>query len=231
MLSILTEPLTQPGFAPSGLASEQPYPADRRADTSVYGSLATDDPGTDAPPIEDLRPNDSADEGEEYEFVLGRSQLAAVSFLVLVLVCLFSGISYLAGRAAVPGNKEAAATVSAPAATAAAPVLSASLVAAPRGKSPAGSPAAATVDVNAPLFSEPVAGAIYIQTGAVERGVAAIMAEGLRFHGFNAFVAAGPSEKVFRVLVGPFPSIDAYQRAKATLENIGLSAFGQQYHK
>jgi cell division septation protein DedD len=93
-------------------------------------------------------------------------------------------------------------------------------------------PAAGNVSAETPaLFSEPIKGAIYIQTGAVDRGVAAIMAEGLRVHGFTAFVAAGPSEKVFRVLMGPFPDIAAYRSAKATLDAIGLSSFAQQYQK
>ena len=55
----------------------------------------------------------------------------------------------------------------------------------------------------APLFAEPKAGSVYIQMGAVEKGVSVIFAEGLRKRGLPAFVAPGPSEKIFRVLIGP----------------------------
>ena len=39
-----------------------------------------------------------------------------------------------------------------------------------------------------------------------ERGMAMILAEGLRGHGFDSFVAPGPNEKIFRVLIGPLPA-------------------------
>src|SRR5580704_6205602 len=41
-------------------------------------------------------------EAEDYEIVLGRRQLASVSFVVLVLIAIFSTVSYLAGKSFVP---------------------------------------------------------------------------------------------------------------------------------
>ena len=66
----------------------------------------------------------------------------------------------------------------------------------------------------APLFANPVPQAIYIQVGAVEKGVAVILAEGLRKHALDSFVAPGPSAKTYRVLIGPFPDAEAYQKAR-----------------
>ncbi len=83
----------------------------------------------------------------------------------------------------------------------------------------------------APLFAEPEAGQVYIQIGAVEKGMATILAEGLRSHGFDAFVAAGPSERVFRVLIGPLPNPESFRRAKAAVDAIDLSAFARRYEK
>jgi cell division septation protein DedD len=206
--------LTPERFAPEGLPSE---------------NLAMD-----APSIEDMRRNQAVSEGDEYEFVLGRRQVASLSFVVLVLLSLIAGVSYLAGRTAAArkdvASKDAAPVTAVssspqPAASDQPVVLAASLV------DPSALSAANNGTANTQLFAEPIKGAVYIQTGAVERGVAAIMAEGLRSHGFNAFVAAGPSDKIYRVLMGPFPDTPAYQSAKATLDLIGLSSFAQQYQK
>jgi cell division septation protein DedD len=65
--------------------------------------------------------------------------------------------------------------------------------------------------------------------GAVEKGVAVIFAEGLRKRGLPSFVAPGPNERIFRVLIGPFPDQAAYQHAKDTVEQIGLSTFARRY--
>ena len=56
--------------------------------------------------------------------------------------------------------------------------------------------------------------------GAVEKGMATILTEGLRSHGFDAFVAPGPSDKIFRVLIGPLPDPEAFRKAKAAVDAI-----------
>jgi cell division septation protein DedD len=80
-----------------------------------------------------------------------------------------------------------------------------------------------------PLFSSTVSQAIYIQVGAVEKGVATVIAEGLRKHALDSFVAPGPSEKTFRVLIGPFPNAEAYQKAQNVVDQIGLASFARRY--
>ena len=156
------------------------------------------------------------EDDEDFELILGRRQVASVTFIILVLVAVFSGVSYMAGKATSPRRVETPkAAVPEPPAI---PMIEAT-VAAP--KAPA----------ETPLFSSPVPKAIYIQMGAVEKGIAVIFAEGLRKRGFDAFVAPGPNEKIFRVLVGPFRSAEAYQSAKTSLDEIGLNTFARRYEE
>jgi cell division septation protein DedD len=61
--------------------------------------------------------------------------------------------------------------------------------------------------------------------------MATILAEGLRSHGFDAFVAPGPSEKIFRVLIGPLPDPESFRQAKAAVDAIELSTFARKYEK
>jgi len=80
----------------------------------------------------------------------------------------------------------------------------------------------------APLFADPQTGALYLQLGAVEKGVAIIMAEGLRKREMGAFVAPGPNDHIFRVLIGPLDA-EGYKRVKETVDALGLSAFARKY--
>jgi len=80
-----------------------------------------------------------------------------------------------------------------------------------------------------PIFAQPQPGALYLQMGAVDKGVGIVLAEGLRKHGFTAFVAPGPSEKIFRVLIGPLANLEAYKRAKAEVDAIDLNTFARRY--
>ena len=77
------------------------------------------------------------------------------------------------------------------------------------------------------MFQEAENGKLYLQVGAIEKGLAGIWAEGLRTHGLNAFVATGPSEKVWRVLIGPLADEAAYRQAKGALADLGILNFGR----
>jgi|HubBroStandDraft_2_1064218.scaffolds.fasta_scaffold556461_1 cell division septation protein DedD len=184
-------------------------------------SLLHSDPSTPA------SPEASADqESAEFEIVVGRPQIASISLVVVVLLAVVSGISYLIGKTVVPKAAEpvAAAVVNPPSA----PVPEPAPAVAPAPPAPeAKVPDAQTTD--APLFDLPTAGQVYIQVGAVEKGIAAIWSEGLRTHGLKAFAAPGPSEKIFRVLIGPLPTPASYQHAKDVLDKIGLAMFGRRY--
>ena len=82
-----------------------------------------------------------------------------------------------------------------------------------------------------PLFAEPETGKVYIQIGAVERGMAMLLTEGLRGHGFDSFVAPGPNDKLFRVLIGPLPDPAAFRQAMVTVNAMDLASFARKYEK
>lgn len=170
---------------------------------------------------------------DELELVVGKRQMAAITFLVLVIVAVCSGGSYLAGKAMSQREESAQPLIRLEETPAAQPpMLEATIV------PPAAAPAipiapAAPVPVTpeAPLFSSPVPKAIYIQVGAVEKGVAIVIAEGLRKHALNSFVASGPNDKIFRVLIGPFADAEGYQKAQRVVNDIGLASFARRYQQ
>jgi cell division septation protein DedD len=158
------------------------------------------------------------------EWVVGPRQMAALALVAIVSLAVFSSISYLAGKAvAAPSDPLPPIQVTLPQPTPPAPSIAdqfASSVAAPITKAP-----------DAPVFADPQPGKAYIQMAAVERGVAAVFAEGLRAHGLPAFVAPGPANTptIFRVLIGPVTDTQAYTADKIELDKIGLATFMRQY--
>jgi cell division septation protein DedD len=172
-------------------------------------------------------PESIAAESGEFEIVMGCRQIAGVSLVVVVLLTVFSGVSYLIGKSAESdpgalGQAPAAQVPHIPSGQAIEPTAQPQSEPSQPGKMPA----AAAEAPRASLFADPVPGGVYIQVGAVEKSVAQIWVEGLRTHGLNAFVAAGASDKIFLVLVGPLPGPDAYLHAKDALERIGLLTSG-----
>ena len=155
-------------------------------------------------------------EKEDYEIVLGRRHIASVLFVAIVTLAVVSAGSYLAGKSVSPKRATPA--------PAPAPIVQA---AAPQPV-PAPEPVAT---VEPPVFADPVSGAIYLQMGSVDRGVAVILVEGLRKHGFAAFAAPGATEKVYRVLIGPLPDPQAFARAKDSVDQIGLATFARKYEQ
>lgn len=164
----------------------------------------------------------TAEEPVEYEIVIGRRQMASLLFVAVVVVVAFSAVSYLAGKSLAP--KPAPAPE--PLITIAAP---ASVETPPAEPVPQPVPVA-KAKTEAPLFADPQSGALYLQLGAVEKGVAVIMVEGLRKREFSAFVAPGPNDHIFRVLIGPLDT-QSYQRAKDAVDQLGLSAFARKYQQ
>jgi hypothetical protein len=157
---------------------------------------------------------------EEFEFVLGRRQIASLLFVATVVIVVFSAFSYLAGEIVSKKANPAAVTptpVAAPQPVAVAdPLLQADIVEAP-------------AKPEAPLFADPKIDAVYLQMGAVEKGIGMIFAEGLRKHGFDAFVAPGPNDHIFRVLIGPIPDPRSFERTKEAVDKLGIGTFGKKY--
>jgi hypothetical protein len=172
----------------------------------------------DEPPV--LSFSAETDSEEEFELVVGRRQVAGILFLVLVVVAVCSGGSYLAGKAISARTEPAEQEIKIEQPPAApAPLLEATIV----------PPPVAVKSPESPLFANPNPQAIYIQVGAVEKGIAMILAEGLRKHGLDSFVAPGPSTKSFRVLIGPFADAEGYQKARNIVAEIGLDSFARRY--
>ena len=131
---------------------------------------------------------------EEFELVVGRRQVAGIMFLALVVVAVCSGGSYLAGKAI-------SALAWKPPSRRSRSSSHRSVRAGSRANSDAGCDARsdhrsrARLSPRRTLRCSPIRNpqAIYIQVGAVEKGVAVILAEGLRKHALDSFVAPGPT--------------------------------------
>jgi hypothetical protein len=172
----------------------------------------------------------------DYEIVLGRSQIASWLFVGVIAIAVCSSLAYLGGEA-IGGRKTARAAalkpaISVPAApTVAVPALlpEAAILPVPKVDSPSAVKSGQKAAV--PLFGEPEAGKVYLQIGAVERGMAMLLSEGLRSHGFESFVAPGPHENIFRVLIGPLPDPQAFRQAMVAIDALDLTIYARKYQK
>jgi cell division septation protein DedD len=171
----------------------------------------------------------------EYEIVLGRAQIASWLFVGVVAVAICSSLAYLAGEkitarkaAAISRPAAPSAPVPPPPVAASAELPQASIMVAPKADL---APLVKNRKTVVPLFAEPEIGKVYLQIGAVERGMATLLAEGLRSHGFDSFVAPGPNDKIFRVLIGPLPDPATFQQAMVTVNALELANFARKYQK
>jgi cell division septation protein DedD len=171
----------------------------------------------------------------DYEIVLGRVQIASWLFVGVIAVAICSSLAYLAAEriaakkiAAVSRLAAPPAPVAPPPVAASADLPQASILVPPKAD-------LASLDKNRkpapPLLAEPEMGKVYIQIGAVERGMAMLLTEGLRSHGFDSFVAPGPNDKLFRVLIGPLPDPAAFRQAMITVNALDLASFARKYQK
>jgi len=192
------------------------------------------------------------DDGE-FELILGNKQLLSVFFIVIILLGVFFTMGYIVGRnsgpastakdggpapsGTTPTRSEAqsamppAASPSvtpAPTPTVVEPVNSAPVAAkpvetpAPKASAPARLPIEVTAVTQG--VTQPIAGEIYVQVLAVAKPEAEVLADVLIKKGFKAIVAAGPNEKVFRVLVGPAKDAGDAGKIKGDLEQAGFKA-------
>jgi hypothetical protein len=196
---------------------------------------------------EALEKESAAEAVGEFELVVGRQQIATWLFLGMIVIAATATFSYLAGKAAKPGKPSAPISgeqTPQPKPAHQAETTAVGTPATPGGTAPpeqttlpqasiARMPAfgGAPITSNKPIFAEPEVGKIYLQIGAVSKGMAVILAEGLRSHGCESFVAPGPSANVFRVLIGPLKDPAAFTRAKAEIDSIDLGSFVRRYEK
>jgi hypothetical protein len=174
----------------------------------------------------------------EYEIVLGRAQIASWLFVGVVALAICSSVAYLAAER-ITGRKIAAMSRAAkPPAPVAPPVVTPVVtpVVLPQASILVDPKTGLALPVKnqktaSPLFAEPEMGKVYIQIGAVERGMATLLTEGLRSHGFDSFVAPGPNDKLFRVLIGPLPDPATFRQAMVTVNAMDLANFARKYEK
>ena len=183
-----------------------------KADEPLASRISIEENAESAPPIAE-----PAVEKPEFELVVGRRQIASLLFVSTVLVMICVAAAYMAGKAM---SGKVPAPAASPVAAAASVVREPDAPPINLNQEPAPEP---------PLFAEPKNGSVYIQIGAVEKGIALVLAEGLRKRGFQSFVAPGPNEKIFRVLIGPLPDPASYMKAKEKVDQIGLATFARRF--
>jgi len=164
-------------------------------------------------------PQEEQTPGSEYELVLGRAQIASWLFVGVIAIAVCGSLAYLAGETVAAKRTVRAAAVAPVRLPVALP--QASLL-------PKAEPSVKPVR---PLVAEPEVGKVYVQVGAVERGMAVVLAEGMRVHGFDAFVAPGPNDKLYRVLIGPLPDPESFRQAMLKVDALDLANFARKYQK
>lgn len=76
---------------------------------------------------------------------------------------------------------------------------------------------------------EPAPGQTFLQVAAVKRPEAELIVDVLKKKGFRAVVAPGPTDTLFRVLVGPFQESTALAKTRADLETAGFRSIVRKY--
>ncbi len=170
----------------------------------------------------------------EFALVLGPRQLAAGLFLLITITVGFSTLSYAVGRLLEPQPASAGhvsdeeqivvvdpveGAVSRPAA----PRRSVERASPPRTAAPAA--AAPTGTDLQRYFHEPIAGQLFYQVAASDRGLAGVLAMYLNEQGVPAQVATGPDERSYRVLAGPLETSADTERVGRRLRTLGFEPF------
>jgi cell division protein FtsN len=173
----------------------------------------------------------------EFELVLGNKELLSVLFIVVVLLGIFFAMGYVVGRNSTPVDaarkSEPYVRTDAPSAmperrapVQQAPPAVVEPVAQPKAPEPT---ATKTIEVGPVSASEPQAGQTFLQVSAVAKPEAEILTELLVKKGFRATVAPGPSDKLFRVLVGPAKDNAELGKMKGDLELAGFKSIIRKY--
>lgn len=162
----------------------------------------------------------------KFELVLTARQVVKVQCLICGLLCLVSATSYLV---ALSNTKvEAASRVITRTVEHAKPVEVHPVAAS--SPNPAPAPVAKEPEpLSAVTPRLPIQGQTYFQMAAVERGVAEVFVEYLGRKGFAALMAPGPSDSIFRVLVGPIDGPEAFSKTQADLIAAGFTTFTRRF--
>jgi hypothetical protein len=169
-----------------------------------------------------------------------QKQVALYAFLAFFVAVIGCSIWYMVSRRASnpPPPKEVvaaqpipAAVVEAPKPAVAAPAVAepakVAVTAPPAPQPPAPLPPRAT-----PLpqgFEQPEANRAYLQVGSLERGVAEVIAQGLRIRGIQTTIAPGVTPIVSRIIVGPFESSAEMEAVNKHLNGLGFRPFPRRF--
>jgi cell division protein FtsN len=178
------------------------------------------------------------------EILLGNRQLLSIFIIVVILLVAFFTMGYVLGKNTA-GNiaQERVPAAAAPASgfgtaqqprempassepVTPPPVTQTAVVDAPKAPEPL---KPATPPAVAAASAGPAAGQVYLQVAAAKRPDAELVSGVLRKKGFRTVVAPGPTNAVFRVLVGPLVGADAIAKARAELETLRFKPILRKY--
>jgi cell division septation protein DedD len=186
------------------------------------------------------------DGDREFELVLGNKQLFSLLFIMFVLLGVFFAMGYTLGRTSAPPETTAAAGANPqgraparpaqrPSAMDGAPPASKSAETEKTADDRQGTAGAAEAkpesgdDMPGPAMIDPKPGQTFMQVSAVARPEAELLVEVLTNKGFRAAMAPGPSETLFRVLVGPAATDADLAKLKTDLEQSGFRPIPRRY--
>jgi cell division septation protein DedD len=189
-------------------------------------------------------------DGSEYELVLGNKQLLSVLFLVVLLFGVFFAMGYVMGRNSAPVDTAADSKeperaplvpstvrqsdrqeqseqvqIDAESGAAAEKRSESSRVSEAEG---AGSASEVIVGAPPPV-TEPQPGQRFLQVSAVAKPEAELLVEVLTRKNFDALIAPGPNDRLFRVLVGPVKDDEESVKVRSDLEAAGFKPIPRQY--
>jgi cell division protein FtsN len=197
-------------------------------------------------------------EDAEYELVLGNKELLSVLFIVVVLLGVFFAMGYVVGRnsgpvdtgrrsepyvrtdapSAMPENNrrpQTSASSSDQGSQSTAPATSTAASGTQPPSTTAAQTGVPTPDRSKPIDTTPVSttqprpGETFLQVSAVAKPEAEILTELLVKKGFRAIIAAGPSDKIYRVLVGPAKDAADLGKLRDGLDEAGFKSIIRKY--
>jgi hypothetical protein len=162
-------------------------------------------------------------------------QIALRAFVGMFILVVGSATFYLAARRsdvqAAAANAPKAAVVPDPSpitVPASTDPVPAAVTTAPAQTTPPAKPQTVMAGT-ADLLDQPLPNRMYLQVGSLEKGVAEVLAQGLRIKGVPATVAPGVSPVVSRIIVGPFATSDEMGVVNKHLSELGFKPFPRRF--
>ncbi len=185
------------------------------------------------------------------QLVFGGRQITAMLFLIVVAMGMVAALAYVAGRMTTsaqtlraenarqqsvksgqehvivvdPPGKPGVVPQSTPVKQVAVSTPAAATPAQPVAVAIPAPPAALPKPPETPQAPSAQPAQLYLQVGALGRGMAEVAVENLVRKGFTARIAPGHADGIFRVLVGPLEDAAAMNKTQAALQEAGFVQF------